>query len=79
MKIKCFGIAKEIISNSILEIENEQALKTVADLRAHLLNHYEDLKKYKSFMVAVNQSYASDETPINSSDEIAIIPPVSGG
>lgn len=28
---------------------------------------------------AVNQSYASPDTPLQPSDEIALIPPVSGG
>jgi molybdopterin converting factor subunit 1 len=30
-------------------------------------------------LVAVNQSYASLDTPITAHDEVAIIPPVAGG
>jgi len=30
-------------------------------------------------MVAVNQRYATDDQTVNSSDEVAIIPPVAGG
>ena len=29
--------------------------------------------------VAVNQAYASPETPVRPGDEVALIPPVSGG
>ncbi|RYF62770.1 MAG: MoaD/ThiS family protein, partial [Cytophagaceae bacterium] len=33
----------------------------------------------KSILVAVNSEYAEPDTLLNPSDEIALIPPVSGG
>jgi molybdopterin converting factor small subunit len=30
-------------------------------------------------MIAVNQSYAEDHTSLAANDEVALIPPVSGG
>lgn len=30
-------------------------------------------------MVAVNQRYATPDTPVSAADEVAIIPPVAGG
>lgn len=79
MKIKCFGIAKDIVSSDQILISTENAPKTVSQLRQYLSEHYPSFKQYKSCMIAVNQAYANDKTTIGPTDEIAIIPPVSGG
>ncbi len=78
MKIKCFGIAKDITSNALLEIEKE-APENVKDLRLWLNQNYPAFANLKSCMIAVNQEYAEDDLSISPQDEIAIIPPVSGG
>jgi molybdopterin converting factor subunit 1 len=79
MKIKCFGVAREIVNDSILHIESEQLPTTVEELRKFLSTSYPEFKQYKSCMIAVNQAYANDDTELSAYDEIAIIPPVSGG
>ncbi|HAW05142.1 MAG TPA: molybdopterin synthase sulfur carrier subunit, partial [Saprospirales bacterium] len=40
---------------------------------------YKAFTQIKGYMVAVNQEYAIDSQIINADDEVAIIPPVSGG
>jgi molybdopterin converting factor subunit 1 len=30
-------------------------------------------------IIAVNETYATDDVPINAGDEVAVIPPVAGG
>ena len=37
------------------------------------------MKSLNGFLIAVNQEYAEDDLEIKAMDEIAIIPPVSGG
>jgi molybdopterin synthase sulfur carrier subunit len=37
------------------------------------------MMKLASYMIAVNSEYASEDDRINENDEIAVIPPVSGG
>ena len=37
------------------------------------------LKKLKSYAVAVNEEYATDDVILKPNDVVAIIPPVSGG
>jgi molybdopterin synthase sulfur carrier subunit len=44
-----------------------------------LEHNYPPLKELASYMIAVNNNYASDTQTILSTDEIALIPPVSGG
>lgn len=75
--IKAFGITKDIIGGreTLLELEGN----TVASLRKTLKSRYPALVEIRSLMVAVNNSYAEDDRTIGESDEIALIPPVSGG
>ena len=40
---------------------------------------YPKMKALSSMMVAVNNSYAPDDLELKEGDEIALIPPVSGG
>ncbi len=73
-----FGIVKEIFGIPSIDMELPSDITTVG-LKEILLKEYPDLLKLSSFMIAVNNSYAQKEQVITSSDEIAIIPPVSGG
>jgi molybdopterin converting factor subunit 1 len=76
-KVKAFGITKEMLGgrDNVIEIEGQ----TVAELRTALNKKYPGLAGLKSLFIAVNQAYAEDGVKLNESDEIALIPPVSGG
>lgn len=78
MKVKAFGIAKEILGNSSINIEPDKVL-TVGQLKDYLFENYPEMVKLKTMAIAVNQSYASDEMLITEDAEVVIIPPVSGG
>jgi molybdopterin synthase sulfur carrier subunit len=75
--IKAFGITKDIVGarETILELEGD----TVGSLREALKNRYPSIADIRSLMIAVNNTYAEDALSIGESDEIALIPPVSGG
>lgn len=75
--ILAFGIAKEILNGSRVSIDMDDAM-TVESLKDLLTERYPELKKLSSFMIALNGEYASTGV-IHSGDEVAIIPPVSGG
>ncbi len=79
MKIKllAFGIAREIFGASSIEIELPG--NTVADLKFSLEALYPKLKALASYLVAVNNEYAAGDLVLDIRDEVAIIPPVSGG
>lgn len=79
LKLLAFGIAKEILKNQQIYIELSLDEGTVHDLRHQLEVRYPEIKKLASYMVAINRAYANDTDQINENDEIAIIPPVSGG
>ncbi|MEP7320253.1 MAG: MoaD/ThiS family protein [Panacibacter sp.] len=78
ISILAFGIVKEIFRGSISELELDD-VATVGVLKTTLEEKYPRLKQLASYMVAVNNEYAEAGQPITSKDEIAIIPPVSGG
>lgn len=80
MKILLFGIAKDIVGASEYQVPVAAAQPfTVLELKSVLASSFPDFGKLSSFAVAVNNAYASDTVFLESSDEIAIIPPVSGG
>ncbi|MEX0289611.1 MAG: MoaD/ThiS family protein [Flavobacteriaceae bacterium] len=81
MTILLFGITKDIVGSPSLSLPLSSAnkLKTVGELKAYLGTTYPGLKTLSSLAVAVNNSYAKDSVKIDNFDEIALIPPVSGG
>ncbi|WP_224485215.1 molybdopterin converting factor subunit 1 [Robertkochia aurantiaca] len=81
MEILLFGITREIIGQSSLntEVLGTDKPTTVKDLLALIKERFPALKNLSSLSVAVNNDYASPETPLTENDEIALIPPVSGG
>lgn len=77
LKIKAFGISKEIVGGK--EIVFKVDGQTVADLRRALNEKFPALLNLNSLFIAVNNSYTEEEVLLKESDEIALIPPVSGG
>jgi molybdopterin synthase sulfur carrier subunit len=75
--IKAFGITKDIIGarETVFELD----AGTVGSLRKALRKQYPSLVEIRSLMIAVNNNYAEDDVLLGESDEIALIPPVSGG
>ena len=75
LELRCFGQLVEKLGWS------QHRLPLVADtdtLRAQLLAQYPSLQGI-SFTVAVNRNITHGNTPLNAGDEIALMPPFSGG
>lgn len=76
VKVIAYGIARDIAAGHFeINVEGH----TVGDLRAALVSAYPALKDLASLMIAVNAAYAGDEVSLGPSDEVVLIPPVSGG
>ena len=78
INILAFGVAKDIFGGATVSVQLTNDA-TVFNLKYLLEDKYPRLKKLASYMVAVNDEYALDGDTIHERDEIAIIPPVSGG
>jgi molybdopterin synthase sulfur carrier subunit len=81
MTILLFGITRDIVGKATLYIplNDTRSIGSVGQLKSYLTGLFPALKDLTSLAVAVNSNYASDKTPIKTTDEIALIPPVSGG
>jgi sulfur-carrier protein len=75
-KILFFAHLRDAVGEEFLTVDASG--KTVAELKAELARNY-NLPKLDTVMTAVNEEFAQDDEVIQNGDEIAFIPPVSGG
>ena len=74
-----FGMLKEMFASSSQTLELPDGATVDA-----VLGHYRELapeqqKLWPALAIAVNQSYAARSFPLCNGDEVALLPPVSGG
>jgi molybdopterin converting factor subunit 1 len=79
VKVLFFGRLKEIAGRAHESID----LGTEADIEslfAHYASRYPHLQQYRSSLIAsCNQEFAAWNTVLHAGDEVAFLPPVSGG
>ena len=75
-KILFFAHLRDAVGEEFLRLDASG--KTVAELKAELSETY-DLPRMETVMTAINEEFASNDEVIQEGDEIAFIPPVSGG
>jgi sulfur-carrier protein len=77
--IRFFASVKDVAK--ISETNIELPITAVADdVLSYVVSKYPALKALRSYIrIAVNESYVASDFKLRDGDEIAIIPPVSGG
>ncbi len=79
IRLLLFAALRDIVGTDELTLEIDEGA-TPAALWSTLRSRHERLAAYVAPpMVAVNQSYADPSTALRDGDEVAFIPPVSGG
>src|SRR4051794_12776538 len=79
VRVLFFGVLKELAAKTADEIELQEGSR-VSDLQVHYLAQAPKLERWwPSIAFAVNQQYAGPETVLKANDEVALLPPVSGG
>ena len=79
VNVKFFASIREIVGKGELTLSLETNA-TVSDLRRMLLDLYPALASIRiPIMVAVNRRIADENTVLSNKDEVALLPPVSGG
>lgn len=83
LKVKSFAILKDIIGTHQITLQlprKDEGTTTVADLRRRILELYPEISAQRIAMgITVNAAMANDKSVINDFDEIALLPPISGG
>jgi molybdopterin synthase sulfur carrier subunit len=78
IRVDLFGVTRDIVGGAHLQYEVAGPV-SVKEFLADLKGRYPSLERLTSLAVAVNSEYAEDDWRINERDEVALIPPVSGG
>ena len=79
IQVLFFGRLKDVLARESESIELPEAA-CVQQLLEHYQVHAPQLRALlPSLAVAVNQEYAQTTTPLHDGDEVALLPPVSGG
>ncbi len=79
VRVLMFAVARQIAGREVLAVELPESAR-VADLRSALAREAPGLEAWlPSMLFAVGQEYVEDEVMLHADDEIACIPPVSGG
>ena len=76
--VRLFAGLRERAGTDRLEIELPEDAK-VADVLAAMADTAVGEIKPRECVVAVNREYANADEPVNAGDEVALVPPVSGG
>lgn len=77
VKIKCFSLVKRQTGQAELSMALPENTTNIEFLNK-FLNAYPGLNGIP-IRIAVNREYSEDTVKLNDGDEIALIPPVSGG
>ncbi len=78
IQVLLFGIIADLIGEKSIGFSISNG-DTVSNFKEKLSTEFPQLKSYNNYVVAINETYATDETVVLENDIIALIPPVSGG
>ena len=87
IEVQVFAWLKDLVGKPSLTVELDPSQATAAGLLAAVTATLQDRETFPADLavrlstckVAVNEAYADLTSPISAADEIALIPPVSGG
>jgi len=79
VKVLFFGAARDAAGAEEVVIATDFPASVVT-VKEAVFSKFDRVSLFaKSLMIAVNREYATDSTLINDMDEVAFLPPVSGG
>ena len=79
VKVKMFAIFQEVFATDEMQITLEVGAP-VSQIFDHLVSQHPNLERWRSLTrYAVNLNFVQPHTVLANGDEVALIPPVSGG
>src|SRR5262249_20868507 len=79
IRVLFFGILKELVGRSSEEADFPPGADVGAVFTRYAMRHPHLSEMAQSIVMARNQEFAESSTPLAEGDEIALLPPVSGG
>src|SRR5215467_9552945 len=79
IQVLFFGVLKDLIGRSSESLELAEGAKAGAVLRHYSQRAPRIAAMMPSVALSVNQEYVTADVPLHSGDEVALLPPVSGG
>ena len=76
--VKFFALGRELVGAQSLTLELPESA-TIQDALTSVSERHPRFAELPSFLVALNAQYAERTAAVRNGDELAIIPPVSGG
>lgn len=81
VRVRFFAMLKDVVEREVVEIpvEGEVPLKRLEEM---VTESFPQLKEYLQrgrVLISVNQEFATPETIVRDGDEVAFLPPFSGG
>lgn len=78
IKIRFFASLRDITKQDSINLEIEP--QSIASLLELLQNKFPEFSNYRnSIRVAINSEYSTENQQLSDNDEVALIPPTSGG
>ena len=79
VKVLLFASLKDIAGRRSIELELDQG-STLQQVKEKLTSLYPEIERMQnSVRIAINQEFADEDSSLNNEDEIAFLPPMSGG
>lgn len=79
IRVLLFGTLSTRAGTKEIELEYSDELKTLDDVVEKITKEYLNGEGAGVYMLALNETQAKPDTPVRDNDEIAIMPPFSGG
>jgi molybdopterin synthase sulfur carrier subunit len=79
INILFFARLKDVIGQAEVQLEDTYAGQTIAQLQQALIEQGMVALKDDSIRVALNQNFCAADTVVKAGDEVAFMPPVTGG
>jgi MoaE-MoaD fusion protein len=79
VQVLLFGVLKDLFSNESQMLELPQGSTVESLVRHYRERRPEQAGLWPTLAIAVNREYASGSTTLKDGDEVALLPPVSGG
>jgi len=79
VNVKLFAALRDVVGQAALSLDVAEG-RAAAQIAEQIAEKYPQVEKYlKRIAYAVNQEYVPGTTVLKDGDELALIPPVSGG